>query len=146
MKQVLTVTNGVTPVISADTKGKKMVDNVLQPIVGWDAINVTYETAPKLIGEGSYEIASSVGERQLEITINYVGNYWVPFRALQALALAKTELTFTKVITEYAGAEVTTQTLKGKISNLDFPRSYEGWADIKFSVLCKDPTPVTTIS
>jgi hypothetical protein len=145
MKQVLTITNGVTPVLVATTQ-INLIDDIVLVNTNWDLTTITIETAPKLIGEGSYEISTSVPERVLEITLNSIGNWTLTQRALTTLAIAKTELTFTKVKTETADNKTETQVLKGKITSIAPDQAFDNWADIKLTILCKDPTPVTTIT
>jgi hypothetical protein len=123
-----------------------MADLVLSDALNWDDPNIVVETAQKLIGAGSYKIASNIPERQVEITINHVGNWKVLFRNLSSLAIAETEITLTKITTETGDGSTETQVLKGQITSVTKPTAKETWADIKIVVLCTTPTPVTTIT
>lgn len=146
MKQVLNINNGATLVLSATTKPKSFADNVLSEALNWSDPTITIETAPKLIGAGSYKIASSIPERSVEITINYVGNWKPIFRTLTSLALAETTVTLTKITTETGDNTTETQVLSGQITNVTKTTAKETWADIKLTVLCFNPTPVTTVA
>jgi hypothetical protein len=144
MKQVLKIANGATPVLEATTQ-INLIDDIILVSLNWDETVVDYETAPKMVGEGSYEINATVPERTLEATLNCIGDWTLRLRALETLARAKTELTFTKIKTGTAENKTETQVLKGKIKVVGPDRASDNWSDIKLIILCKDPTPVTTI-
>lgn len=136
--QVLQMLDGTTVILEAKTKTSNMVDKVLMEVTGWDDFSMQIQTAPKLVGSGSYIISRDIGEREVTITFNMIGDWKALRRQLTALAIASKEITLVLSVTDSTNKTIK-ETLKGEIFKIAPARATREWADLKIHLICPNP-------
>lgn len=136
--QTLQILDGTTLVLEAKTMTSSMADKVLMDVAGWDDFNMQIQTVPKLVGNGSYIISRDIGEREVGITFNFIGDWKALRRQLTALAIASKEMTLVLAVTDSANVTIK-ETLKGEIFKIAPVRATREWADLQIHLTCPNP-------
>lgn len=121
----------------------------LEELEGWDEDETfTLETEQKLIGNGSYIITSTVGERVIQITLNTMFSTERELRVFrsaivaQMLALGDTKLE--RVFNETGETTPRKETVSGKITRISAWEQMEDIASIRITVTCVEPDIVVS--
>lgn len=146
MRQRFVIKNGSTVILDSWNKVVSGSENIFEA-QGWDGNpEVLIETAPKMVGNGSYILSKRLGNKEFTVNFNILNSHYTALRNLENLSLNFTELTFERSF--YNNDTTTTasrvETLKGYITTFNSELYREKWGNLTILVLCTNPVKTIT--